>query len=116
VRDELSAYLREVLAVPLQSQDQQLRLFKELALGGPQVDRLRARLAEVNLRLAVSVARKYHGRGLPLCDLIMESNVGLLRAIDAYDYRKGVRFSTYAVWWMRKAIVTALEAQAEPEW
>jgi RNA polymerase sigma factor (sigma-70 family) len=88
------------------------RLFEELELGGPQAERLRARLVEANLRLAVNVARRYQGRGLNLLELIEAANIGLLRAVDKYDYRKGFRFSTYAVWWIRKAIVVDLERRA----
>jgi RNA polymerase primary sigma factor len=115
VRDGLTSYLLEVLTIPLFSRRQEHRLFREAAQGGPEANQLRARLVKANLRLAVLVARKYQGRGLSLEDLIMESNIGLLRAVEMYDYRKGVHFSTYAVWWMRKAIVMALERQARAD-
>lgn len=108
--NDLRAYLREVMAIPLLNHDHELLLFREIELGGPQADHLRRRVVEANLRLAVAVARRYRGRGLPLFDLIMEANVGLLRAVDRYDFRRGFTFSTYAVWWMRKAIVDALES------
>ena len=110
--DDVRTYLREVARVPLLSRAQVIALFQELEYPGPQADLARRRLVEVNLRLAVSVARKYIGRGLPIGDLIQASNIGLIRAVDKFDYRKGIRFSTYAVWWMRQSIVRDLEAHA----
>jgi DNA-directed RNA polymerase sigma subunit (sigma70/sigma32) len=106
----LCAYVRRVLTLPSLSPFQLRCLFQELELGGPQAQRARARLVEVNLRLAVSVARKYRGRGLPLFDLIQESNVGLLCAVDRYNWRTDTAgFTAYATWWMRMSIETALE-------
>src|SRR3954453_13200585 len=113
MRNALQSYLLEVLAIPLMTRDLETRLFREAELGGPEADQLRTRLVEANLRLAVAVARKYQGRGLGLLDLIMESNVGLLQAIEKYDYRKGFPFSTYATWWMRRGIVIGLNGQPQ---
>jgi DNA-directed RNA polymerase sigma subunit (sigma70/sigma32) len=108
---KLCIYLREIATLPTLSSFQQRCLFQELELGGPQADRARARLVEINLRLAVSVARKYQGRGLPIFDLIQEANVGLLRAVDRYNWRTStVGFPPYATWWMRGAIDAALES------
>ena len=108
--DDLRAYLKEVMTVPTLQQFQLISLFQETEPGGPQAELARRRLIEVNLRLAVSVARKYKGRGLPLWELIEASNVGLIRAVDRYRFRTNtVPFSRYAIWWMRKAIVEALD-------
>ena len=111
----LCVYLREILTLPTLSPFQQQCLFQELELGGPQADRARTRLVEVNLRLGVSVARKYRGRGLPLFDLIQEANVGLMHAVDRYNWRTNTAgFPAYAVWWMRTSIVEALEGDGRP--
>ena len=110
--NDVRAYLREVMKVPLLSRAQETALFQELEYAGPQADLARKRLIEVNLRLAVSVARKYVGRGLPLGDLIEVSNLGLIRAVEKFEYRKGVSFSTYAIWWMRQAIVRDVQGHA----
>jgi DNA-directed RNA polymerase sigma subunit (sigma70/sigma32) len=112
MRDDLTTYLIEVSIIPPLSPRMETHLFEELDLGGPQADHLRSRIVEAHLRLAVNVARKYQGRGLDLLELIEAANIGLLRAIDKYDYRKGIRFSTYAVWWMRKAIVADLQRRS----
>jgi len=86
-----------------------LRRYRALSTA---VDRLRARIAEANLRLAVALAKKYQGRGLTLADLIQEANIGLLRAVDKYDVRRGVRFAPYAAWWIQQSIGLAIFAQA----
>ena len=109
----LCVYLREILTLPTLSLFQQRCLFQELELGGPQADRARARLVEVNLRLAISVAHKYRGRGLPLFDLIQEANVGLMRAVDRYNWRTNTAgFPAYAIVSMRTSFVEALDSDA----
>jgi RNA polymerase primary sigma factor len=110
---KLCTYLREILTLPILSAFQQRCLFQELELGGPQADRARARLVQVNLRLAVNVACTYRGRGLPLFDLIQEANVGLLRAVDRYNWRTNTAgFPAFAIVSMRTAIVEALDSDA----
>jgi RNA polymerase primary sigma factor len=113
--DDVKAYLREVLALPVLGHEQVTRLFQEIELGGPQAKYLRSRVVEVNLRLVVSVARRYMNRGILLGDLIQEGNVGLLRAVDQYDYRRGFKFSVYAVWWICQAIDDALKRHARTD-
>jgi RNA polymerase primary sigma factor len=129
-------YLRDISRVPLLTAEQEVQLAKELETGEQakqalsrlkepseqeqdEVEELvrigeaaRRKLTESNLRLVVSVARKYMGRGLPLLDLIQEGNIGLSRAVEKYDYRKGYRFSTYAYWWIRQAVTRAIADQA----
>lgn len=105
----LQMYLVEVSRVPLLTNSVEMMLWRVAQGDDPEAEQARRRLTEANLRLAVSVARKYEGRGLSLMQLVEASNYGLLCAVEKYDYRRGVRFSTYAVWWMRKAIVRDLE-------
>jgi RNA polymerase primary sigma factor len=128
-------YLRDISRVPLLTAEEEVMLAKALEAGDIARDKLqngqvpvaeieqqedeavrgaeaRRRLTESNLRLVVSVARKYMGRGLPLLDLIQEGNIGLSRAVEKYDYRKGYRFSTYAYWWIRQAVTRAIADQA----
>ena len=128
-------YLRDISRVPLLTAEEEVTLAKALEAGDIARNRLdaglvslpdlepmedeahqgaeaRRRLTESNLRLVVSVARKYMGRGLPLLDLIQEGNIGLSRAVEKYDYRKGYRFSTYAYWWIRQAVTRAIADQA----
>ena len=112
--NDVRTYLQEVVKVPVLPRAQQIALFQELEHVGPHAALARRRLIEVNLRLAVSVARKYVVRGLSLGELVEASNIGLMRAVEKFDYRKGVPFSTYAVWWMRQAIVRDLKGRAVP--
>lgn len=108
-RANLRVYLREIAGIPLLSPVEQADLAR-LTRGGDEA--AKQRLIETNLRLVVQVARRYLNRGLPLPDLIEEGNVGLLRAVEKFDGARGVRFSTYAVWWIRQVIVSALAHQA----
>jgi len=105
----LRVYLKEISRIPLLSRAEEADLGRR-ARGGDEA--AKARFAEANLRLVVQVARRYLNRGLPLPDLIEEGNLGLLRAVEKFDADRGVRFATYAVWWIRQAIVRALASQA----
>ena len=107
--DTVGLYLREISRVPLLTAAEEVSLAKGLEHGD---HRARRRLIEANLRLVVSVARRYSGRGLSFLDLIQEGNLGLMRAVEKFDYRRGFKFSTYATWWIRQAITRALADQA----
>ncbi|HSX41842.1 MAG TPA: RNA polymerase sigma factor RpoD [Candidatus Saccharimonadales bacterium] len=107
--DSVRMYLREIGAYPLLSGDEEVRLAKRIERGDKSAKR---KLAEANLRLVVSIAKKYIGRGLTLLDLIQEGNLGLHRAVEKFDHRKGFKFSTYATWWIRQAITRAIADQA----
>lgn len=107
--DPVKLYLKEIGKVPLLSADEELSLAEDKSNGSL---RAKERLAEANLRLVVSIAKKYLGRGLQLLDLIQEGNLGLMRAVDKFDYKKGFKFSTYATWWIRQAITRAIADQA----
>jgi RNA polymerase primary sigma factor len=104
--DALRKYLTEIAAFPLLTTEDEVRLGRAIEAGNEEA---RRKLAESNLRLLVSIAKKYDGRGLRLLDLIQEGNIGLSRAVDRYDWRKGFTFSTYATWWVRRAITEAIE-------
>lgn len=108
-RANLRVYLKEIARIPLLGRDEEADLARRARAGD---EAAKARLTEANLRLVVQVARRYLNRGLPLPDLIEEGNLGLLRAVEKFDADRGVRFSTYAVWWIRQAIVRALANQA----
>ena len=107
--DPVKVYLREIGRVPLLSGDEEIELAVKIADGDEKAKR---RLAEANLRLVVSIAKKYVGRGMYFLDLIQEGNVGLIKAVDKFDYTKGFKFSTYATWWIRQAITRAIADQA----
>jgi RNA polymerase primary sigma factor len=104
--EPLSDYLRTIGQVPLLSAEEELALAQRVVAGDPEAGRA---LAAANLRLVVSVARRHLNRGLPLEDLIQEGNLGLLRAVEKFDWTRGYKFSTYAVWWIRQAITRALD-------
>ena len=108
-RANLGVYLNEIGRIPLLSREQEVDLARRARAGDAGA---KARLIEANLRLVVQVARRYLNRGLPLPDLIEEGNLGLLRAVDKFDPERGTRFSTYATWWIRHAVVRALANQA----
>ena len=109
--DSVKIYLKEIGRVPLLTADEETDLARRLA-DNPHDEGARQRLAEANLRLVVSIAKKYVGRGMQFLDLIQEGNMGLLKAVDKFDYTKGFKFSTYATWWIRQAITRALADQA----
>ena len=107
--DPVRMYLKEIGQIPLLSPDEELELAKRVADGDAAA---KNKLTEANLRLVVSIAKKYSGRGLHILDLIQEGNTGLIRAVDKFDYTKGNKFSTYATWWIRQAITRAIADQA----
>ena len=107
--DPVKLYLREIGRVPLLSSDEEIKLAVKISEGDEYA---KQRLTEANLRLVVSIAKKYVGRGLYFLDLIQEGNVGLIKAVDKFDYQKGFKFSTYATWWIRQAITRAIADQA----
>ena len=104
--EALRKYLTEIAAFPLLKSEDEVRLGKAVEAGDEDA---RRKLIESNLRLVVFIAKKYDGSGLRLLDLIQEGNLGLSRAADRYDWRKGFKFSTYATWWIRQAITRAIE-------
>jgi RNA polymerase primary sigma factor len=106
--DTVGLYLREIARVPLLTAAEEVSLAKALERGD---ERARRRLIESNLRLVVSIARRYSGRGLSFLDLIQEGNLGLMKAVERYDWRLGHRFSTYATWWIRQSVTRALADQ-----
>jgi RNA polymerase primary sigma factor len=108
-RENLGVYLREIGRIPLLSREEEVELARRAQAGDTAA---KSRLIEANLRLVVQVARRYVNRGLPLPDLIEEGNIGLLRAADKFDPERGVRFSTYATWWIRHTVTRALANQA----
>ena len=102
-------YLREIGRIGLLTFEQELELAKQILDGDEEA---KQRLAESNLRLVVSIAKKYVGRGMLFLDLIQEGNMGLIKAVEKFDYTKGFKFSTYATWWIRQAITRAIADQA----
>ncbi len=101
----IRTYFGEISRVPLLTREDEVRLAKRIEAGDK---RAKEELAEANLRLVVSIAKKYRGCGLPFLDLIQEGNLGLMKAIEKFDYKKGYKFSTYATWWIRQAILRAI--------
>ena len=109
IEDPVRMYLKEIGKVPLLSAEEEVELAKRMADGDEEAKK---RLAEANLRLVVSIAKRYVGRGMLFLDLIQEGNLGLIKAVEKFDYDKGYKFSTYATWWIRQAITRALADQA----
>ena len=109
IEDPVRMYLKEIGKVPLLSADEEVELAKRMAEGD---ENAKKRLAEANLRLVVSIAKRYVGRGMLFLDLIQEGNLGLIKAVEKFDYHKGFKFSTYATWWIRQAITRAIADQA----
>ena len=109
IEDPVRMYLKEIGKVPLLSAEEEIELAKRMELGDQDAKK---RLAEANLRLVVSIAKRYVGRGMLFLDLIQEGNLGLIKAVEKFDYRKGYKFSTYATWWIRQAITRAIADQA----
>ncbi|MCI7261630.1 MAG: RNA polymerase sigma factor RpoD [Clostridium sp.] len=109
IEDPVRMYLKEIGKVPLLTPEEEVELAKRMELGDESAKK---RLAEANLRLVVSIAKRYVGRGMQFLDLIQEGNLGLIKAVEKYDYSKGFKFSTYATWWIRQAITRAIADQA----
>ena len=109
IDDPVRMYLREIGKIPLLTYDEELDLAKKILTGDEEA---KQKLAESNLRLVVSIAKKYVGRGMLFLDLIQEGNMGLIKAVEKFDYTKGYKFSTYATWWIRQAITRAIADQA----
>ncbi len=109
IEDPVRMYLKEIGKVPLLNADEEIELARRMEDGD---DYAKKRLAEANLRLVVSIAKRYVGRGMLFLDLIQEGNLGLIKAVEKFDYRKGYKFSTYATWWIRQAITRAIADQA----
>ena len=109
IEDPVRMYLKEIGKVPLLSADEEIELAKRMEQGDEEAKKM---LCEANLRLVVSIAKRYVGRGMLFLDLIQEGNLGLIKAVDKFDYRKGYKFSTYATWWIRQAITRSIADQA----
>ena len=109
IDDPVRMYLKEIGKVPLLTADEEIELAKRMEQGDEEAKK---RLSEANLRLVVSIAKRYVGRGMLFLDLIQEGNLGLIKAVEKFDYRKGYKFSTYATWWIRQAITRAIADQA----
>ncbi len=109
IDDPVKIYLKEIGRVPLLTPEEEIELAQRMAQGDPKA---KQRLSEANLRLVVSIAKKYVGRGMQFLDLIQEGNLGLIKAVEKFDYTKGYKFSTYATWWIRQAITRAIADQA----
>ena len=107
--EPLKIYLKEIGRIPLLTAEEELELGRQIAAGDTEA---RRKMEEANLRLVVAVAKHYAGKGVQFMDLIQEGNIGLMRAVEKFDYTKGSKFSTYAVWWIKEAILRALDSQS----
>ncbi len=112
IDDPVKVYLKEIGRVPLLTPEEEIDLAEKIQAGGPEGDKAKQRLSEANLRLVVSIAKRYVGRGMQFLDLIQEGNLGLIKAVEKFDHTKGFKFSTYATWWIRQAITRAIADQA----
>ncbi len=112
IDDPVKVYLKEIGRVPLLSTEEEVNLAITIQGGGEDGDKAKQRLSEANLRLVVSIAKRYVGRGMQFLDLIQEGNLGLIKAVEKFDHTKGFKFSTYATWWIRQAITRAIADQA----
>ncbi len=110
--DSVGQFLREMARYPLLTPEQEVELARVIAAGGPKAESAKRRLVRANLRLVVSIAKKYLNRGVPFLDLIQEGSIGLMRAAEKFDYERGYKFSTYAYWWIRQGITRAIASQA----
>jgi RNA polymerase primary sigma factor len=110
--DSVGMFLREMARYPLLTQAQEIELAREIAKGGADGERAKRKLVRANLRLVVSIAKKYLNRGVPFLDLIQEGAMGLMRAAEKFDYERGYKFSTYAYWWIRQGITRAIASQS----
>jgi RNA polymerase primary sigma factor len=110
--DPVRMYLREIGRIPLLTAQEEIDLARKIAAGGPEGMKAKRKLVQANLRLVVSIAKKYVGRGMLFLDLIQEGNLGLIRAAEKFDHERGYKFSTYATWWIRQAITRAIADQA----
>ena len=109
IEDPVRMYLKEIGKVPLLTPEEEIDLAKRMEMGDESAKK---RLAEANLRLVVSIAKRYVGRGMQFLDLIQEGNLGLIKAVEKYDYSKGFKFSTYATWWVKQSVTRALADQS----
>ena len=112
IDDPVKVYLKEIGRVPLLTPEEEIDLALKIQAGGPEGEKAKQRLSEANLRLVVSIAKRYVGRGMQFLDLIQEGNLGLIKAVEKFDHTKGFKFSSYATWWIRQAITRAIADQA----
>ncbi len=114
IDDPVRMYLKEIGRYPLISLEEETKLAEAIIAGGEGAEMAKQMLAEANLRLVVSIAKRYSGRGMQFLDLIQEGNMGLMKAVDKFDHTKGFKFSTYATWWIRQAITRAIADRHGP--
>lgn len=107
----LSRYLRRMGSIPLLSREDEIEVARRISENGPDAELAKQALTNANLRLVVSIGKQYTYRGLPLADLIQEGNIGLIKAVEKFDWTRGFKFSTYASWWIRQSIIRAIESQ-----